>query len=277
MAEHQLPTELSEGIYDQGIETVLGLQTYDYSEVLLISDLSQEAANYPQLARLEFGAYASMPLIHQGQLLGIMCLFARQPHNSLKNDLGLLASIGYQMSTSVANARLFRAVTDERSRLRAIIEASRDGIVLIGTDQNILVVNAPVLKLLNLPGVPDDWTHRPLQEALNVLEAKASDLVKVATNGGTRGQGGDQSFAEGEHEIPPATIHWSNLPVRAGNALVGRLLVLRDITEARQLEQMRSDLTRTMVHDLRSPLGNILTALSYLQQGFVGNLVNGLR
>jgi signal transduction histidine kinase len=45
---------------------------------------------------------------------------------------------------------------------------------------------------------------------------------------------------------------------------LGRLLVLRDVTEERMLAKMRDDLTHTMVHDLRNPLTGISTALKLL-------------
>lgn len=49
--------------------------------------------------------------------------------------------------------------------------------------------------------------------------------------------------------------------VRAG----GRLLTLHDVTERQQLDELRSDLTHTMVHDLRAPITNTLFALEMLR------------
>ncbi|MCA9977524.1 MAG: PAS domain-containing protein [Anaerolineales bacterium] len=48
-------------------------------------------------------------------------------------------------------------------------------------------------------------------------------------------------------------------------ALQGRLLIVRDITERKVNEQLRDDLTRTMVHDLRAPISNTLFALQMLK------------
>ena len=45
----------------------------------------------------------------------------------------------------------------------------------------------------------------------------------------------------------------------------GHLIILRDITERKILENMREDLTRTMVHDLRDPISNSLFALEMLK------------
>lgn len=48
-------------------------------------------------------------------------------------------------------------------------------------------------------------------------------------------------------------------------ALQGKLLIIRDITRRKMQEQLRSDLTRTMVHDLRAPISNTLFALQVLK------------
>jgi signal transduction histidine kinase len=77
---------------------------------------------------------------------------------------------------------------------------------------------------------------------------------------------GDEPTGEGEYEVAPHTIHWLNLPVTANGNPLGRLLVLRDVTEERLLERMREDLTHMMVHDLRNPVTSIYGWLTLLQQ-----------
>jgi signal transduction histidine kinase len=87
-----------------------------------------------------------------------------------------------------------------------------------------------------------------------------------------RVEAGDVGPGEGEIEVPPRTLHWLNLPVLSGETPQGRLLVFRDVTEQRLLEKMRDDLTRTMVHDLRNPLGSIYTSLILLEEDSLENL-----
>jgi len=48
--------------------------------------------------------------------------------------------------------------------------------------------------------------------------------------------------------------------------------MIEDITARRAAEQMREDLTHTIVHDLRSPLTAITTSLELLQSGLLGEL-----
>ena len=46
---------------------------------------------------------------------------------------------------------------------------------------------------------------------------------------------------------------------------IGRLVVLRDISERKRIEKMRDDLINTLVHDLRNPLGSVLLVLNSME------------
>ena len=47
---------------------------------------------------------------------------------------------------------------------------------------------------------------------------------------------------------------------------VGLLLVFRDVSQAKELEQAREELTRMMVHDLRGPLTAVMTSLGLIRK-----------
>jgi signal transduction histidine kinase len=83
---------------------------------------------------------------------------------------------------------------------------------------------------------------------------------------------GAEPTAEGDYEVDGRPIHWQSLPVRVGPRPMGRLIVMRDMTEERALDQVRKDMTHTMVHDLRNPLAGIVAALSMVLDGYLGEL-----
>ena len=262
---HGLPARYSRQLRRDGLEATLYAYVHDRQEGLVVNDLGQETpVDCTELVGLGFKAYAGIPLLHRHQSLGSIALLTRQPRASTADNLALLTAIGDQVTTAVVNARLFQTITDERSRLQALIESSRDGIILVGMDQRVLVTTAPALELLRLPGQADDWTDQPIRDALAALKHHAPDVVRVTLTEMRRIQRGDESPSEGEYEVPPRVIHWHNLPVKTNGGPLGRLLVLRDVTEARALEKTREDLTRTMVHDLRNPLTAIFGALQFL-------------
>jgi signal transduction histidine kinase len=274
-AEQGLPPDMSERIRQQGLGGTVGAYVHERGEAVAVSDFEQETPVVNRLKReapqavnelstLGIRACSSVSLLHGERSLGVLSLFAFQPRDVSADDETLQTTIGRQIATAVTNAQLFQAIADERSRLQALIESSRDGIILIGTDQHMLVVNAPAIELLRLAGQPSEWVNRPIQDALGVVERQAPRAVKVIRTEINRVQMGDEAPGENECEVPPHAIHLLNLPVMAGATPLGRLLVLRDVTEDRLLERMREDLVHAMVHDLRNPLTVIYGALAFL-------------
>ncbi|MCI0398666.1 MAG: GAF domain-containing protein [Chloroflexi bacterium] len=209
----------------------------------------------------------AVPMGHGQQMLGVLNIESDQPAAFQDEDVRLAESLAEAVALALENADLFRVVEDERGRLKALIESSRDGIILVGLNEEILVMNAPSQELLRLPGQPEAWVGRSIGEALAALQEHIPPEAAAALADMQHRQA---AAGEGEIAIPPRTIYWSTLPVTGGDppggespggALsLGWLWALRDVTEERQLERMRDDLLHTMVHDLRNPLNNIYGA-----------------
>jgi NtrC-family two-component system sensor histidine kinase KinB len=270
VVEHSLPSILSRGYQRHQLVDTLCAYAHNRGERLILSDFEQEVPETigkiaTEMPGMGLRACACIPLIHQDRSFGTLTLFTHQPRTFSTSEITLLETIGHQLATAVANAQLFQTIAGERSRLQSLIASSHNGIILVGTDLRMLVTNAPALEFLRLPGCPEDWSNRPLQDALAALRHRAPDVVRTALAEIRRIQKGDESPGEGEHELSPRAVHWLNLPVMVDTTPLGRLVVLRDVTEERLLAQMREDLTHTMVHDLRNPVNIISGSLELLE------------
>jgi signal transduction histidine kinase len=212
------------------------------------------------------GSTAMVPLFFRGEPSGVLMATNRpdQPDFS-QEDTDMLMAIAGQIVAAIQNAELFQAVREERRRLRALVRSSRDGILLLSEDRHILVVNRPALQFLSLSGPPEDWQHRPFSAVLDTMREYAGEAVDAIVTEMERVQSGDDAPGEGEFTIGLRIVHWLNLPVRGEVRTMGRLLVLRNVTDERLLEQFREDLTHTMVHDLRNPLTGISSSLKLLR------------
>jgi len=219
------------------------------------------------LAGEDLCSAAIVPLFSQSQVSGVLMALNTSGQRTLtQQDVDLLIAIAGQIVSAIQNAELFQAINVERGRLRALVESSRDGVVLVGLDQRLLVVNQHALRLLGLPGTPEAWGDRSIWDALHALRGHANQLVKVVVGELRRLRAGDETPSEGECQVGSRVIQWLYLPVQGSEHSLGRLMVLRDVTEERLLEQLQEDLTRTMVHDLRNPLTGISVALKLLYQ-----------
>ncbi len=185
---------------------------------------------------------------------------SRDSQEFTQKEISLARTIAQHAAIAIENANLFQAINEEQGRLTALIQSSRDGIILVGTNRRILIVNDTALKMLQqqFEGAPA-WIGRTLSEILSHLMESYSQVVRsmqIIPAG--------QDLKTGEFKLGEKIIHWQNLLVNADNQAVGHLLLLRDITDERLLERMRDDLTHTMVHDLRNPIGATKISLDLL-------------
>jgi signal transduction histidine kinase len=227
--------------------------------------IAEDVLDTPYLSRrlaeqLPARSLMGLPLIARDQKLGAVLLTFNEPHRFTPEEVAFCEQAVAQMALALANAMLYQVIGEERSRLGEIIEASRDGILLIGVNQRLLVCNNITLQFLGVRGRPEDWIGRTVLEALGELRRTAPNAVRATISEVRRTQEADESPGEGEFDMHGRILHWHHLPVRARGALLGRLVVMHDITEERSLERVRNDLTHMMVHDLRSPLTAIIGA-----------------
>lgn len=206
----------------------------------------------------------TVPLRHGDRILGLLNVESDVAQAFGPEDLQLAESLADAVSLALDNANLYQAVAADEARLRSLIAASRDGILLAGGDGAIQVLNAPALRLLGLPGRPDEWLGRPVSALAERLGAAGLDggarvLARVVEV--VRVEAGP---GEGEYDGAGFVVRWEDQRVLSAEAPAGRLLVLRDVTEERRLERLREELSHTLIHDLRSPVSSIQSALGLL-------------
>ena len=223
------------------------------------------------------GSELVVPLRRGGRVLGVLHVGNERQVPFGEEDVLLAESLADAIALSIDNALLFEASAGERQRLLTLIESNRDGIILVGMDRYVRVVNASALDLLHLPGQPGDWMERRISDVLLTVHHHAPEAARALLRELRRIQEGDEPPVEGEREVPPRIVHWLSLPVLSGDAPLGRLFVLRDVTEERRLERARDDLTNAMVHDLRNPLTAISGALMLLGRDGTDSLTKSQR
>lgn len=207
-----------------------------------------------------------VPLQHAQRRLGLLVVGMDVMAALDDEDILLAESLAETVSLAMTNAQLFKVVADEHSRLQALVESSRDGIILVGNRREILFLNHKAIELLGLDDEPEEWGYRPLIELFASLEEQVAPLVSIVQAETLRAEQDPLDEGEGEIEIRKRVLRWQNLPVRTENTAVGRLIVLQDVSNERALQRIRDDLTHTMVHDLRNPLNVVSGSLELIHK-----------
>jgi two-component system, OmpR family, phosphate regulon sensor histidine kinase PhoR len=175
------------------------------------------------------------------------------------DEIGQLAGTFNTMADHLCQK--LAAVSDERSKIEAIISSMNDAVVAVDAQGAILLLNRAAQDLL---GLPPDARGRPLRDLLGdhplcrCIEATRSRRTDVEEElrGGIPGTAGERILE----------VHAT--PLRStGEDASGAVAVVRDVTDLRRTERARRELTANVSHELRTPLTSI--------KGFAETLLAG--
>jgi two-component system phosphate regulon sensor histidine kinase PhoR len=168
-------------------------------------------------------------------------------------ELGDLSDAFNQMAASVED--LLLSASQERSRLIAALNSSIDAVVAVDTNDRIIFANVAAERLFSrsqqeLLGNPFGWVM-PNEQVLDALRTSRQ-------NGSRETRLLDQPNRRYLEII--AT------PIVDGGEWAG-LVVFHDLTDIKQVEQVRRDFVANVSHELRTPLASIKSVIETLQSG----------
>ncbi|OQY25169.1 MAG: hypothetical protein B6I34_02740 [Anaerolineaceae bacterium 4572_32.1] len=229
------------------------------------------------MAREGIQAMVEVPLQVKGRSIGSLAVYYTAPRHFKGDEIELLTTLAAQAAIALRNAQLYsqtdQALARRVEELSAILNSVHEGILMLDLKDRILMANPAVAELLDTP--TGQLIGRALPEAVQDYRTRIAQpwhLSEVLHLPPLWEQDDEQAL-----EIVQDTVELTHprhrvlarviAPVKdKRGALLGRLLVLRDITEEKELERMREDLYDMIVHDLRAPLASIISGNSLLQE-----------
>lgn len=148
----------------------------------------------------------------------------------------------------------------ERSRLEQVIEQIDDGLVIF--DENGVIERINHVAALQLGLDADHALGRTVQDITDI-PALASDIERLSQAPFGAVTGHSDLLVKSEPE--QRTLSYSLLPFSAA-ARRGLVLVLRDVTEQRRFERMRTEFVLRASHELRTPVTGMHMALALLRE-----------
>lgn len=233
--------------------TGLAADQYAYLDEQLFSLLRhQEMIIIPSLSRIRRinvpsgevtpSSLAVFSLRHESQYFGCLWVAFDQPHNFLEEEVRFLTTLAGEAALAAANARLYAAAEIGRQRLESILEATPDPVMVIDENNRLLVVNPAALQIGGL--VTSPLPGRKIDEVTD--QAELLELIRAPI--------GKKTLSR-EISLPSGRIYFVSVsPVAAEEHSVGKVIILRDITQYKELDTLKSDFVATVSHDLRSPL-----------------------
>jgi two-component system, NtrC family, sensor histidine kinase KinB len=150
-------------------------------------------------------------------------------------------------------------IVAEGRRLDQVVANIDDGLIILDERGDIERVNPVAAAQLEIDA--EAALGRSLH-ALGILPRVAREVdALIIDPRQSSAAGNDIELGEGE---TAHTLHYSLLPF-SDMARRGLILVLRDVTEARKFERMRTDFVLRASHELRTPITGMRMALGLLQ------------
>lgn len=243
----------------------------------------EEPAFRPLLQRLKDlagatgpGEFVGVPMVSGDRVIGVLSLFGSPGHPFTDADVEIVSILADQAALAIGNASLHQALTAHRrclfqahqhvdSRFRAVLDHMADGLILFGHGGRVLEINASARALLDL-GEGARLAH-PIRVKGPRLQTQCASLAAL-------------------HcillEELPGTVFYLE-PVRGDRAcdavlspmttpegLREHVVMIRDVTLYKQLQELKSTFLSMAAHDIRTPVTAVHGYLSLILSGRLG-------
>ena len=260
----------------KGAESVVGIRlkagqglvgwVVEHGEPVVVPDTAADPRFSPEVdQRIGFAtrAVACAPIRVQEQTIGALEAINPERGDFPPDQMELLTGIAGLAGTAIAHAQLFADTQAARQRYAGLFEDSIDSILISDLASIITEANHSAEEFLGYPRqellgrsvlslhVPDNPDRLP------------QDLSSL-TSGQTLSYNGRATHRLG-HPLP-IEIYIKRIDI---GSLPFLQWILRDVSERQALDELRADLTSMIFHDLRSPLGNVISSLEVLQTTLV--------
>lgn len=236
-----------------------------HGEPLLVHDPSQDTRFYKhgdKRTGYETRAMICAPICFKGDVLGTVQAINTSQGKFTPQDLELLVNLGNMAGSAVAHAQQFGRLQEAEKRYANLFDDSINPIILTDMRRKIVDMNKGAC----------DFFGYERRELLNRSIKKLHADSEVLPKSGKIRREGVIQFRHLARTKQDVTIP---VEVYAKRTLFGETELLqwmhRDISKLVELEQMRQDLTAMLVHDLQSPLSNVISSLDLMRQDAVAS------
>lgn len=206
-----------------------------------------------------------LPLIRRGRSLGVIKLAYIRSSDSAAEDAELLQIMAHQAAIAIENASHYEQMAAERARMQTIVDHVNEGIIVLGRRNEITMMNPAAAEITGWPieqaqGMSCTDVFRCHDERnLPLCDSDACPLTSAHAPDNSRRHIVIFHRRDGQHV-------WVDMicsQITNGDEKSSLLCTLRDITELKKLEKLKTEFIASVSHELRSPL-TIIRAYSQI-------------
>src|SRR3989344_7431618 len=203
-------------------------------------------------------SFFNLPVVISGKLVGIINVASALPGQFGESQASILYTIINQAATAVS--KLQAVLESEKGKLAAIIYSLTDGVIMVDSQNRLLVSNPVIREIFNIPKEKEVSMFDIVDGLAGKLDLRTHIEKDLAQ---------DKPMVAPEVYLKDKAFEITVSPVKDSAGLkIGDSVVFHDITTEKSLEKLRQEFTAMMVHELRAPL----TAVRWSSESLVKNL-----
>ena len=198
-------------------------------------------------------------------------------HVNSSNEVGNLANVFNNMTSQLASSyqvlqRQVHELADGKAKDDAILNSIGDGVIVTDSEGKVLLINSVAGRLLGTTG--PKIINEPLSK-LKLFNSAGNELKPeerpwfMAVN--TRKKVDAEVMTTSDKESS-RILKISVSPVMQEGKAVGTVEILRDVTEEKEVDRLKTDFISIASHQLRTPLSAIRWFSEMLMAGDAGKL-----
>jgi signal transduction histidine kinase len=199
-----------------------------------------------------------VPLLHGSRAVGVVTLGRLGEEGFGGVDLGVVRRLAGQAAVALAEVGSVAEVRWLVQVNKVVLDSVREGIALFGRNGRVILSNVAMERIAqDTIGTSAGGTIARGPAAIAALTRDPAGCIAAWER--VLSDPPEPTFDEFEIAATGKVLEMYSAPVDAPpGRRVGRLLVMRDVTDERQAERLKSDLMSTVSHELRTPLASVL-------------------
>lgn len=190
----------------------------------------------------------------EGARLGVLVLATKTRNELSRGDITLFTPLASALGIALRGAEHLERLVEETSKLKAVVDYSSDGILVLDGAGRVLVWN-PAMAALTAVSAADaagqafselvtavDPDGQPLDAAATLVALTAAAPRSTVELGVVR--------ADGEQRW----LRCSHAGIFDGDVLTRDVVIAHDVTRERQVDRLKADFIATVSHELRTPM-----------------------
>jgi signal transduction histidine kinase len=172
---------------------------------------------------------------------GVLWAAYNKQHIFTEAELQYISTLASQAALAVTNIRLYLTVEVSRRQLEAILNSTPDPVLVTDASNRLILANPAAAQVFEVKIGKDD--HPFIEKTIQVKAL--NELLSSSTN---ERRSTEVRMPDGKTYLAMASS------MNADGRTVGRVCVLRDVSQLKEIDTLKSDFVSTVSHDLRSPL-----------------------